>query len=33
MPVLRMNLEQIHTGDMAVLAEYELLAGPVPAND
>jgi 3-(methylthio)propanoyl-CoA dehydrogenase len=33
MPVIRMNMEQIHTGDMAVLAEYELLAGPVPANN
>jgi hypothetical protein len=33
MPVLRMNLEHVHTGDMAVIAEYELLAGPVPAND
>ncbi|MEI8372598.1 MAG: acyl-CoA dehydrogenase family protein [Planctomycetota bacterium] len=33
MSVLRMNLEQIHAGDMAVLAEYEVLAGPVPAND
>ena len=33
MSVLRMNLEQIHAGDMAVLAEYDVLAGPVPAND
>ena len=33
MPVVRMNCEQIHTGDMAVLAEYDLLAGPVPANN
>ena len=33
MAVIRMNCEQIHAGDMAVLAEYELLAGPVPANN
>ena len=31
LPFLRANLEQIHSGDMAALAEYELLAGPVPA--
>jgi hypothetical protein len=30
LPILRANLEQIHSGDMAAMAEYELLAGPVP---
>ncbi len=30
LPILRANCEQIHSGDMAALAEYELLAGPVP---
>jgi hypothetical protein len=33
MPVLRMNCEQVLSGDSAPLEEYELLAGPVPAND
>jgi len=33
MPVLRMNCEQVLAGDTAPLEEYELLAGPVPAND
>jgi alkylation response protein AidB-like acyl-CoA dehydrogenase len=31
LPLLRMNCEQIHAGDMAVMEEYALLAGPVPA--
>ena len=30
---LRMNCEQIGSGDMSALEEYELLAGPVPAKD
>ncbi len=30
MPVLRMNCEQIISGDIAPLNEYEILAGPVP---
>ena len=30
---LRMNCEQIASGDMSALEEYELLAGPVPAKD
>jgi len=30
LPVARMNLEQIHRGDMSPLEEYALLAGPVP---
>ena len=33
MPVLRMNCELIHSGDMTPLEEYAVLAGPVPAND
>ena len=33
MPVLRMNCEQIHAGDMSPLEEYSLLAGPVPATE
>jgi hypothetical protein len=33
MPVLRMNCEQVLSGDTAPLDEYELLAGPVPASD
>ncbi len=33
LPVLRMNCEQIHAGDMAAMEEYALLAGPVPAAD
>jgi alkylation response protein AidB-like acyl-CoA dehydrogenase len=31
LPILRMNCELIHAGDTAVMAEYALLAGPVPA--
>ncbi len=31
LPVLRMDLEQVLTGDTTALDEYELLAGPVPA--
>ena len=30
LPVLRMNLELVRTGDTTALDEYELLAGPVP---
>lgn len=30
LPVLRMNLEQVLSGDASALEEYELLAGPVP---
>ena len=30
LPVLRMNLEQVLSGDTSALEEYELLAGPVP---
>ena len=33
MPVLRTNCQRILTGDMTPLAEYELLAGPVPASE
>ena len=33
MPILRMNCEQILSGDMTPLEEYAVLAGPVPAND
>jgi hypothetical protein len=33
MPVLRTNCQRILTGDMTPLAEYELLAGPVPVAD
>jgi len=33
MPVLRMNCEQILSGDTTPLDEYALLAGPVPSND
>ena len=33
MPTLRMNCEQILSGDAAPLEEYELLAGPVPVSD
>ncbi len=33
MPELRMNCEQILSGDTTALEEYELLAGPVPASD
>jgi hypothetical protein len=29
--VLKMNCEQIHSGDAAPTEEYALLAGPVPA--
>ena len=31
LPVLQMNCQQIHTGDMTPMEEYGLLAGPVPA--
>ena len=31
MPVVRMNCEQVHAGDMAAMEEYAVLAGPVPA--
>jgi 3-(methylthio)propanoyl-CoA dehydrogenase len=31
LPVLRVNLEQVLTGDMTPMEEYSLLAGPVPA--
>lgn len=31
LPALKLNLEQIHTGDTTLLDEYALLAGPVPA--
>lgn len=30
LPVLRMNVEQVLSGDTSALEEYELLAGPVP---
>jgi 3-(methylthio)propanoyl-CoA dehydrogenase len=30
LPILRMNCEQIHAGDMAAIEEYAVLAGPVP---
>lgn len=30
LPVIRMNLDQVHSGDMTAMDEYELLAGPVP---
>jgi hypothetical protein len=30
LPVLRMNLQQVLTGDTTAMDEYELLAGPVP---
>ena len=33
LPVLRMNCEKIHAGDMSPLEEYALLAGPVPAAE
>jgi alkylation response protein AidB-like acyl-CoA dehydrogenase len=33
MPVLRMNCEQVLSGDTAPLEEYDLLAGPVPVGD
>ncbi|MFZ5829518.1 MAG: acyl-CoA dehydrogenase family protein [Planctomycetota bacterium] len=32
LPVIHMNCEQIHSGDMSPLQEYELIAGPVPAT-
>ena len=32
LPVLRMNLEQILSGDTSAMDEYELLAGPVPTG-
>ncbi len=31
LPVMKMNLEQILSGDMAAMEEYALIAGPVPA--
>ena len=31
LPVLQMNCQQIHCGDMTPMEEYGLLAGPVPA--
>ncbi|NLY02184.1 MAG: acyl-CoA dehydrogenase [Rhodopirellula sp.] len=31
--VLRMNCEQVLTGDASAMEEYELLAGPVPSSD
>ena len=30
MAILRMNCEQIHSGDASAMEEYALLAGPVP---
>ena len=33
MPVLRMNCEQILSGDTTPLEEYSLLAGPLPSSD
>jgi hypothetical protein len=33
MPVVRMNCEQILSGDSTPLDEYEILAGPVPSGD
>jgi len=33
MPILRMNCEQVLSGDNTPLDEYELLAGPVPVSD
>ena len=33
MPVLRMNCEQVRSGDTMAMDEYELLAGPVPSRD
>jgi hypothetical protein len=30
---MRTNLEQVLSGDMSALDEYDLLAGPVPAVD
>jgi alkylation response protein AidB-like acyl-CoA dehydrogenase len=33
LPVLRMNCEQVFSGDTAALDQYELLAGPVPSKD
>jgi alkylation response protein AidB-like acyl-CoA dehydrogenase len=33
MPVLRMNCEQVLSGDVTPLEEYALLAGPVPAAE
>ena len=32
MPILRMNCEQVISGDNAPLDEFELLAGPVPTT-
>jgi alkylation response protein AidB-like acyl-CoA dehydrogenase len=33
MPVVKMNLEQVHAGDMSPLEEYAELAGPVPVAE
>jgi hypothetical protein len=33
LPAIGMNLEQVASGDMSALDEYELLAGPVPSRD
>ncbi len=33
MPILRMNCQQVLSGDSTPLDEYELLAGPVPVSD
>ena len=33
LPIIRMNLEQVLSGDMSAMDEYELLAGPVPSRD
>jgi 3-(methylthio)propanoyl-CoA dehydrogenase len=33
LPLVRMNLDQIHAGDTSAMDEYELLAGPVPSRD
>jgi 3-(methylthio)propanoyl-CoA dehydrogenase len=33
LPVIRMNCEQIHSGDASAMEEYAVLAGPVPAAD
>ena len=32
MPILRMNTEQVLSGNTMPLDEYQLLAGPVPSN-
>jgi hypothetical protein len=33
LPKVRMNCELVASGDTSAVAEYELLAGPVPAKD